>query len=281
MAEQPPPPAFFGTQARILMTEWKALAKLIVAHSTPLKEKPITNLEDLESFDIENLENITFSTADELPHILAEKAIQTALKGPFGGLIKAKMSAYARIARLRLEIHLSKEELFKHKRAKQPEEAQISAKKIEKLSFTQLDQIQNDLDLLTTEQDREWQHFIQEWTEKLIQFFIKIHLSLTEREIKELKDEDIANELLPRFIEVGMKLPQKSYPSMSFTDYLHLKALLTTQSALSRQHLPHDETEIRRKLQDFKSELGQMQTQEQQLLDEQKKSTQSILSSIE
>lgn len=281
MAAQNPPPAFFGTQARILITEWHALAKVIVAHSTPAKEKRITNLEELESFDIENLENLTFSTADELPNILAEKNIQTALKGPFGGFIKEKLTAYSRIARFRLEIHLSKEELFKNKRVTLPEAQSIPLKKLEKLNFSQLDQIQNDLGTLTEAHDQEWQEFLQQWLEKLIQFFAKTNVLLTEREIKELRDEDIVTELLPRFVEIGIKLPQKTYPSMSFTEYLNLKALLTTQSALSRQHLPHGESEIQQKLQNFQSEFTQMQNQEQQLLEDQKNSTWATLSILE
>lgn len=279
MAEQRLP-RFIGTQARILMTEWKAVAKLVVTHSVPAKEKPITNIEDLESFDIENLENITFSTADELPNILTEKQIQIALQGPFGGCIREKMSAYAKVARLRLEIHLSKEELFKGKRAVQPEAEQIPAKKLEKLNFAQLDSVQNDLDILTETHNQEWQSFIEEWTDYLLEFFSQSNLLLTEREIKELKDEDIATELLPRFIEVGIQLPKKDYSEMSFTDYLYLKALLTAQSALSRQHLPHDDSELQQKLKNFKSLSAQMQKQEQQLLEDQKKMTTDILSTI-
>lgn len=269
-----------STQARILITEWKSLAKLIANHSTPMKEKPITHIEELENFDIENLENITFSTADEIPNTLSEKQIQTALQGPFGGLFKQKMSVYAKIARFRLEIHLSKEELFKGKRAIQPEAEQISAKKLEKLSFSQLDKIQADLDTLTEQHDQEWQEFIQEWTEKLIKFFAQSRLTLTERELKELRDEDIITELLPRFIEVGLKPPQKTYPEISFADYLYLKALLTTQSALSRQHLAHDDNEIQQKLQGFKSALTQMQKQEQELLEAQKQATLNLLGGI-
>ena len=274
------PPHLLGTQARILMTEWQALAKLIVAHSTPAKDKPITNLEELESFDIDSLENITFSTAEEIPHILAEKHIQAALQGPFGSLIKEKMAAYAKISRLRMEIHLSKEELFKTRRAEQPESERIPAKKLEKLSFSQLDDLQQQLDELTEQHNREWQEFIQQWTDHLIDFFSEAHLALTEREIKELKDEDIATELLPRFIEVGVKLPQKSYPQLSFTDYLYLKAMLTTQSALSRQHLAHDDAEIQQALSGFKSGFAQMREQEQLLSDQQKKMTASLISSL-
>lgn len=272
---------FLGTQARILMTEWKALAKLIVAHSTSAKDKPITNLEELENFDIENLENITFSTADEFPNVLAEKHIQTALQGPFGAMIKEKMTAYAKISRLRLEIHLSKEDLFKGRRIVQPEEEQIPAKKLEKLSFVQLDKIQSELDTLTEKHDQEWQNFIQKWNEELINFFIQSNLGLTEREIKEIKDEDISTELLPRFIEIGMKLPRKDYSQMSFTDYLSLKALLAAQSALSRQHLAHGESEIQPVLQGFQVKFALMQKQEQELLEEQKKLTLEVVSPLD
>ena len=190
-----------GTQARILITEWQAVAKLIAAHSIPAKEKPIANIEDLENFDIDSLENLTFSTADELPNILSEKQIQTTLQGPYGSFIKEKMHAYARLARLRLEMHLSKDELFKSRRIPIPESEQIPAKKLEKINLSDLEEKQKQLDQLAEEHDREWKEFIESWTQKLVQYFSQSNLALTEREIKELNDDDIITEVLPRFIE--------------------------------------------------------------------------------
>lgn len=274
------PDNFFGTQACILITEWEPLAKLIVTHSTPTKDKQVTNFEDLESFDIENLEDITFSTGDELPHILAEKNIKLALQGPFGSMIKEKMAAYAKICRFRLELHLNKEELFKNKRAAQPEQGQISTKKLESLSFTQLDKIQNDLGALAQQNNQEWENFLEEWTSHLLDFFVNAQLVLTEREIKDLKNEDISSELLPRFIDVGMELPQKEYSEISCCDYLYLKSMLTLQSSLSRRHLSHKYTEIQKILEGFKSEFAQMKKEERQLLENQKKQTTAILSSL-
>ncbi len=273
------PMSFFGTQARILISEWKALAKLIISHSIPAKEKPILNIEDLESFDIANLEDINFGVPDELPHIMAEKNIQTALQGPFGGLIKDKMAAYARLTQVRLEIHLSKEELFKNKRAK-PEAERIPEKKLEKLNFSLLDNIQHQLDELSEQHNEQLREFIQRWTEILIDFFAESKLLLTEREITELQDEDVATDLLPRFIEVGLKLPQKDYKQMNCADYLYLKMLLTTQSALSRQHLPHDDAQIQQKLQGFKPQLAKMQKEEQKILEEQKNQSSTILNEV-
>ncbi len=280
MVTEPSSPSFFGTQARILISEWKALAKLIISHSIPAKEKPILNIEDLESFNIENLEDINFGTSDELPHIMAEKNIQTALQGPFGAMIKDKMAAYARLTRVRLEIHLCKEELFKNKRAK-PEAEQIPEKKLEKLNFSLLDNMQHQLDELSEQHNEQWREFIQHWTEILIDFFAESKLLLTEREIRELQDEDVATDILPRFIEVGLKLPQKDYKQMNCADYLYLKMLLTTQSALSRQHLAHDDAQIQQKLQGFKPQLAKMQKEEQKILEEQKNQSSTILSAID
>lgn len=272
---------FFGTQARILMTEWKGLAKCIMDHSTAVKDKPITQFEDLENFDIENLENINFSTADEIPNILPEKNIQTALQGPYGSLIRQKLSAYGKIARLRLEIHLSKEELFKNKRANLPEEHKISVKKIEKFDFTQLDEIQYKLDELTEHHDLQWREFLAEWTNQLLEFLVHSQLAMTDREVKELQDEDLSTEILPRFIEVGLKLPKKDYSQMTFVDYLYLKAMLIIQSALSRRHLEHTDALIQKKLQEFQTELNTMQDQESQLLKLQDEQTHSVISPIE
>ncbi len=272
---------FFGTQARILMTEWKGLAKCIMEHSTPAKDRPVNQLEDLENFDIENLENINFSTADETPNILAEKNIKVALQGPYGAMIQTKMAAYAKIARLRLEIHLSKEEIFKGKRATIPEEQQILLKKVEKLNFTELDEMQNQLDEAVDQHSAEWREFIDEWTNQLLEYLVKVQLAMTDREVNELQEEELCTDLLPRFHELSMKLPQKDYPKMTFSDYLYLKAMLITQSALSRQHLEHADTQIQKKLQGFQADLAKMQEQEQQLLQIQKEQTQLIISPLD
>lgn len=270
-----------GTHLRIFATEWKTLAKLIVEHSISAKEKPITMIEELENFDIENLENITFSTTEEIPHILSEKQILTIFQGPFGAMFKDKIAAYAQISRFRLEIHFSKDEMFKDKRASIPEADKIPSKLIEKFNFEKLDDIQEQLDQLSETHNQECKDFITEWTEKLLNFLEKAHLALTEREIKELQNEDIITELLPRFIEVGLKVPIPTPSQINFSDYLFLKAVLTAQSALSRQHLPHDDREIQQKLQGFKTNLIQMRKQEQQLLQKQKHETEQLLKPLE
>lgn len=276
MAEQP----FLGTQTRILLTEWKALAKVIVAHSMAAKDKPITSFADLENFDIENLENLTLATTDEIPHILSEKQINTALQGPFGAAIKQKMAAYAIIARLRLELHLNKEEIFKGKRLTLPPEQQIPEKKLLKLSFSQIDETQTNLDQITEQHDQEWQNFLQRWNEQLLAFLNKSTMPLTEREIKEFKDEDIATELLPRFSDVGLTLPKKNYAHMSFSDYLQLKAQLTVQSSLSRRHLSHTNNDIEQVLKNFSEQLTTMQNQEQQLLERQQAAIDSVIQQL-
>jgi len=59
-----------------------------------------------------------------------------------------------------------------------------------------------------------------------------------------------------------------------------LKALLTAQSALSRQHLPHDDHEIQQKLKNFEPILEQMKTKEQEMLAEQKNLNMGVLEGL-
>ncbi|MBS0351079.1 MAG: hypothetical protein JSR33_07830 [Proteobacteria bacterium] len=269
---------FLGTQSRILITEWQGLAKIIVAHSVPSQEKVITNIEDLESFDIENLENITFSTGDEIPNILTEKHLNAALQGPYHGFILDKMRAYAYVARFRLELHLQKEEIFKNKRAVLDQSEQIPAKKLTKLTADQLDQMQSDLDQLTEQHDQQWRELINEWSDQLLSYFQQSQVSLTEREINGMKEEDVAAEILPRFIEIGLKLPEKDYSTLSCADYLYLKTLLTLQSALSRQHQVHELKDIEEKIKKYKTVWGEIEKHEKALLSQQLKTTEEVIS---
>ena len=255
-----------STSFRILISEWKELAKCIVNHSTPLHEKPITNIEELESFDIENLENISLGTSSEDTHILTEKQIYVVLQGPYGAFLKQKISHYAKIARFRLEIYLNGEELFKNKRTNLPLEDQVNEKKLKKINFSDLNAAYAELEQILIEHDNEWAEFIRRWTSTLLEYLERNKLELTEREIKELYDESLATEMLPRFIELSMKLPKKEYSEMSFADYLVLKAHLGIQSSLSRRHLSHEELDILDVLRNFKPQLEQMRAEENELL---------------
>lgn len=268
------------THVRLLLSEWKALAKLIVTHSTPTKDKPITNLEDLESFDIENLENLVLEAPNENPPILHEKQILVALQGPYGTLIRQKMAAFAYITRLRLELHLSKEEVFKSRRATLPEEDQISPEKIVELSFSTLDNYQKELESMTEQHNEQWLHFIGHWNNEFMGFLVKESIKLTERESKEFQDEETPSEILPRFIEVGLKLPKPEYAEMNFSEYLELKGRLIIQSSLSRQHLSHTDTDINKIIKKFDKSFANMQKQEKRLVQEQQNLTQSVLKMI-
>lgn len=272
---------FLSTQARILISEWKELAKCIISHSTPLHEKPITNLEELENFDIENLENITLGTSSEDTHILSEKQITVALQGPFGAFLNQKIASYAKVARFRLEIHLKSEELFKGKRTTLAAEDQISEKQLKKITFSELTATQKQLEDLVVEHENEWLEFIKNWTETLIEYFKSSNLPLTDREIKDLYDENLATEILPRFSDLSMQLPKKKYPTMAFIDYLILKSHLAIQSSLSRRHLSHEELDILDILRNFKPQFELMKQQEEALLSSQKALTEEVVKFLE
>lgn len=258
------------------MSEWRELAKCIVNHSTPLHEKPITNIEELESFDIENLENISLGTSSEDTHILTEKQIHVVLQGPYGAFVKQKISHYAKIARFRLEIYLNGEELFKNKRTTLPAEDQINEKKLKKINFSDLNTAHTQLEQILIEHDNEWTEFIKKWIGVLLEYLERTKLPFTDRETKELYDESLATEILPRFIELSMALPRKEYTEMSFSDYLILKAHLAIQSSLSRRHLSHEELDILDVLRNFKPQLEEMKTEETELLINQESANDAI-----
>lgn len=252
---------FIGTYAKIILSDWPMLAELVSVHTQLIKHAPEQEKE-VQQFNL-----------------LSERQITDAIKGPYQAFFKQKMIAYAAISRLQLELTVEKEEVFKEKRTP-PETKELPKKLVEKFSFSDLDNIRSELDQLTSEHDQQWKEYIQQWQGKILSRINEIGITLTEIEIKEFKDQEPISELYDRFVNLHIELPKTKKNAMNFQKYFTYKIYLIIHSALSRQHRPHQQEDIKKILKLLKSDLDAIRKEEKQILADQKQATDKLIEPI-
>lgn len=227
----------------------------------------------------------SFSTQSEpkeekiLPTLLTVKQIQTTLEGPYHQFIKIMLTAYAKVARLRYEKYINKENIYKDQRARLAADLIISETVINRITFAGLKQAQEKLDEFTLEFHEAWQQFYSDIIDHMVEKLKHDHFNFTEYEIKELHDEEPLTELLSRFIELNIKPPVHHMP-INFIQYLSLKLHLTLNNSLSRQHLPHSDSDIQQILKKYKSDFNQISKNEKNLIQQQQKLVTEVLKTL-
>ncbi len=253
-----------GTDARLVISDWHVLAKIIAGHATLIKD--LVQGEDEEE--------------TSRPNVLSQREIEDAFNGPLQKFFKQKATAYAATARVRLEITMREDENLKGRRAKLNDKDKVPESIVKKTSISDLNKIQTALDQLTSEHNEKWEESRTAWNEHILQRLSECDLSLSEIEVKEFKDPEPISELNDRFVSLNIDLPKINKADMDFSQYLTLKADVTIQSALSRQHLPNAQSDIQRVLKQLKSDFSNIRKQEQQILEEQKTATNEVVANI-
>ena len=231
-----------STNAKILINEWKALRELVLgATSTPEASEPA---------------------------LLTDRQINDALFGPFHPFFQQKLSSYATLAKARLLFAIAQDEALKNQ---SPE----SIRGLEKITLSEVDKIQGELDELSKQHYETWQAHLKNWNQKLLLSLTANDLSLSEIEIQEFQNQEPLSELFDRFTDLHLDMP--TWEPMGFQQYLQLKAHLAIHSCLSRQHQPHETTEIQKRLKKLKKDFDHISAEEKKLIESQKRDTQKII----
>ena len=175
---------------------------------------------------------------------------------------------------------MMEDETLKEKRATLSDEDKVPENILKNTTLADLTKIQQALDQLTTEHEQAWETHRQQWTQQMLQRLNEQGLSLSEIEVKEFTDLEPISELLDRFVALNIDLPKTKKSDMNFSKYLTLKADITIQSALSRQHMPHDQSDIQKVLGKLKSDFTAIAKQETQILADQKTETDQAVANI-
>ena len=243
-----------STYARVVLSNWQALAKLFVVRSTEIK-------------DLAN--PFSAPAADEPLDILSDEQIAAVLAGPYAPFFRLKMAAYARIAQLKMELTIKEDELWQAAN----HESKVSAGQLEATSTAELDTKLKQLSEQLDQHYQQWQHQMGIWQQDILMKLNMLDVGLSDLEIKEFKDEETLPELLARFTELSLDKPKMKSDQINFEAFFRLKATLLIHSSLSREHKPHATEDIQKILKQLKSELTNIAKLEKQLLAHQQQET--------
>lgn len=261
---------YISTHARIFLSDWRTLADLVNKHTKLVKESVQSEHNELEEES---------ETKQEKKPVLTTRQINDALNGPYQRFFKDKMTAYAAISRMKLELNIIKNEIFKDKRQASPE-LSLPASQLEKFSMQDLHEIQNELNELTEKDNVEWETHLADWQQHIIEALKQYNISLNEIEIIEFQGKEPISELLERFTELNIQLPKTKKNGMNFAAYLTYKTNIAIHSALSRQHQPHEQTDINKILKSLKSVFDKITKEENNLIKKQQAATNAIIAPI-
>lgn len=263
MAKKQKASPLINTHSRIMIGQWNKLSQLVDKYSSPVKEQQaIENSGDIDDDDFFSLEEPT----EEKPKVLSKDNIEEALRGPYQAFLHNIMASYALICRLRFELHIEKEDVFKGKRAQLPKEDQLPKQKIDNLKFSQLDEAQQQLEQLCDDYYQQWHALIHQGIDQLTEQCAQQGCHFTELEIKEFHDEEPLSELKARFAEINLTLDPVNFESMNVRDYLQLKSKLSLHNALNRQHQSSDEKTLQKLIKNLQKLFNNIAKQEKKLL---------------
>lgn len=252
---------FFGTHARIILSDWPALAQLLIRYSTPVK---VSIKKDK-------------TTAPPSKAILTKAQIDEALISPFHTFLKPHINAAATLYRYKLELAVQEDEALKEQLPKLDDEQALPPETLEKISVNHSEKIQTGLNTLLGEQNQQWNEALLMWKEMLVTALEKNGVSLSDLEYKELQNQETTTELLDRFVELNIDLPKTRKSKMTFHKYLTLKIDLSIQSALSRTQKPHAQSDIQKILKKIKTPLEMIRKQEIQIAAQQKQAVEVLI----
>ena len=254
---QATPQLFFSTYARTLISDWQIVKQWIQQHSiSALKEQ---------------------HHAEETPPILNQEQLDEVSSGPYHTLIKNIYAAYAKIIYARQQLKMFTDEAFKD--FQESHNSKLSDKQLEKIKASNLTDMQKALSSSFSEQTKAWETVIEQWQHAILSLISQYQI--TDREREEYTAYDPLSEILDRFKDLNLEVPKPNKKSMNFSTYLHLKTYLLIYSALSRQHMPHSQTDINAALKPLKNILSQIHQQDRELNEKQKSIFDSIIQPLE
>lgn len=251
------------TSAKVFLNDWVALRDIINEHVTLIKEAA----------------NADAALANPATALFSDQQMDDALNGPYQAFIKQKLSAYAKIARVRLKLTVDQDENLRAEKHPEQDNPALDAL-IENISTNDLDNMQSELDELTKAHHAMWQSQLSEWKNHLAHDIQQKNVLLSDLEMKELEDQEPASELLNRLIDLKIELPKKINRANNYKHYYTLKTKLAVFNALSRQHKPHTNADIEAITKTLKPSFNDIENAETALVNAQRLETEAIIAPL-
>lgn len=122
---------------------------------------------------------------------------------------------------------------------------------------------------------------VNEWGLQILHAFEEAQIQFNDMEKTDLLTNEPITAIHDRFVEFKIELPELKNDTVNFHDYFILKSILVLQSMLSRQHLPHQLTDIQIHLDKIKNPLKHIQEAETALFESQKAALHQIMAPLE
>lgn len=256
-------PSMITTYQKVLLSDWPIMAKIILKHSSLLREGGYK--EELSKTSATN--------------VLLDKQIRDAVTGPFSTFFLTKIHAFTLLARIRMALHISKEDLF-NDNISPLAKSKLESKYLEKFSTDDISKIQEAFNDLVLKHNQQWEGQLFFWQISITSALKNAGLSITELESDEFVSAEPLSELLDRYNNLNIA-PIKFVQPLTFSDYFRLKAYLTILSALSRQQLPHTDKDIDHYMKALKKPLAEIHKSEKELHQQQEAETSQLIKPIE
>ncbi|MDF1653736.1 MAG: hypothetical protein P1U34_01380 [Coxiellaceae bacterium] len=251
---------FIPTYTRVMISDWSNIARFIIEHARLMKDKVNPD---------ENQQN----------HVPSETQVNDALNGPFNGFIHECISAFAKIARVRIE-HTRKDSDFFISEATENNPSDIPERLLKQTSSAECDNLTKQLNDHVAGLVQQWRDAANHWVTQVQQQLMSQDLPLSEIEITELKDDEPLSDILDRYTE--LKVAQPKLPKdMDFAVYYKLKATLAVHSVLSRQQKPHTPDDIEKLIKPLKKLFKMITDEQKQILTSQQAEIAEIIAPVD
>ncbi len=252
-----------STCAKLALSDWPVLARLITHYSTPIQK---TNAA-LESTKVS---------------VLSDNQINEAFQGPFGTFLKDKVMDFASLAKVKSKHITSQQEMFKRDIVEDPKADVngLTAIVASQISIPTLDSIFSQLEHLTHEHNEQWIEANKYWKNGLTQYFSQSNMPLAEIELEDFMTDVSATELLKQFTELKLNPPKTKLGCNTFGSYLKLKSSLAVYSSLSRRLQAHTENDVTQFLKSLVNYFSDIEKYEKQMLDNQHAQTNQVLQAV-
>lgn len=204
--------------------------------------------------------------------LVTDQQLADALNGPLQFFFKTKLSAFATIAKVRLMLTMSNEDVFKENQLAYTES------ELQSISTNTLDSLQKSLVEQTKNHHQQWQEAFRHWKKNLLINLTAHDLALTELEINSFQEQETLSALLNRFIDLHLEYEKPEQYDAS--NYLRLKTQLIIHSSLSRRHEPHEAHEIHQFFKKLKKDFKMINEEAKELVRRQEAETKDLIEPI-
>lgn len=255
---------FTGTYAKNILSDWKIISDYIRQQTVWVKDTIQAKHEIHEL----------------IPSLLTDLQLNDALNGPLQSFFKIHLKTYAAITKMNTALTIAKEDFFKDSEHINEKVFEVPQKSLDKLEFSTLKDLRNQLDEKIKEHFSQWKSHIKSWDELLLAEFAKNNFKLTDMEMQDFTINQPVSELNDRFIHLQLELPKLSKAHFDFQQYFTLKAMLAIQSALNRTQQSSTTHHIEQHLKTIHSALKTINKAEKELTQTQEKILQDLIKNI-